>query len=195
MKFIFAVLLIATGVITRAQSPVGKTVNMTIEEDDKTLSIQVDNQRNGRTVNYKRTFDIAGMSQSEKEILKNRVQDSLGVYDPLRSAQPPVITAHYTSQPPVSPTLPTDVLTNADQVTVTFCCEACNGPRQLLVISATDRYSIEQDVNADLARYFFSYRLLLKPGTYRLLYYQQDRVNRQSTFMVNPGKENTVIIK
>ena len=70
--FITGLLLLA-GTITLAGEPVASRLEKRIEDDGKTLSIQIEGVIDGREIRYRRTFDVAGMNGLQKDVLKCRV--------------------------------------------------------------------------------------------------------------------------
>ena len=190
MKTFLTVLLLGVGMLTRAQPSTNSTVNTLINEDGKTMSIQVEGQRNGQTITYNRTFGVAKLTASEKEMLKNRILDSLGVGQssgvsvPAKRASPnatgPITSANST---------------NNTQAIVTFRCETCAGKVKLLIASPTDDFSIERDAKANTDKRLFPYQLSLSPGDYKLTYYQNGVLQIQSSFTVKTEQENTIVIK
>lgn len=72
---IFVFTLVSTLAI--AQQKV--SVNRQINDDGKTLSIRIDGSVNGRSINYDRRFDVASLSKTERESLRNHILDSLSI--------------------------------------------------------------------------------------------------------------------
>jgi len=82
MKFLFISLLLSLATVAMANKSGYSKLRKRISDDENTLSIQIDGNQNGRTIHYKHTFDVAGMSNLRKEVLKYRVFHSLGVAVP-----------------------------------------------------------------------------------------------------------------
>lgn len=162
------------------------------------MSIQVDGVRNGKALNYKRTFNTANLSHSEQEALKNRILDSLGIGQPKNP--PTLLTLPMPSggamiQSPQPPIPPDNDAVSGDKEAVTFQCESCTGKIKLSVDSVSEDYSFQRDTKVDGNKRFFPYQLLLEPGDYRLVYYQNGVLQIQSTFTVKKGQANTVVVK
>ncbi|QIP12916.1 hypothetical protein G8759_09930 [Spirosoma aureum] len=209
MKPILILLMLVSGFMSLAQS--SSTLNTVINEDGKVMSIQVDGERNGRAVKYDRTFDVTKLSSSEKDALKNRVLDSLGIGQsisipeavahrdrspgdsegvavPAKPREAPSVTI---PKPPVPPIPPAD----AGQTVVTFRCESCTGKVKLEITSPTEDYSIERDAKVNTDKRLFPYQIPLSSGEYNLKYYQNGVLQIQSKFTVKSGETNTVVVK
>lgn len=59
-----------------------------INDDGKKLSIKINGTADGKKVDYNRTFDVSGMSKEERNALKERVYDSLGLSSPVEPVAP-----------------------------------------------------------------------------------------------------------
>ena len=64
------------------------SINHSINDDGKNLSINVKGSVNGKAVDYDRTFDVSGMNKEQKDALKRSVYDSLGLPDPVAPRAP-----------------------------------------------------------------------------------------------------------
>lgn len=207
MKPILTFLLLVTSFIAMAQS--SSSLNTVINEDDKTMSIQVNGERNGKTINYQRTFDVTNLTSTEKDELKTRVLDSLGVGKVTTAPDPePIarrgqgaarsskviksttITSDNNPRPSAQPTPSAE----AGQVVTTFTCETCSGKIKLEIVGKLDDYSIERDAKAGTDKRLFPYQIPLTPGDYTLNYYQNGVLQIQSAFTVKLGESGTVVI-
>lgn len=200
MKSLLTLVLFSMGTVALAQTSRQSTTSTTINDDGKILSVQVDGQVDGRSVEYRRTFDVARLSNRAKDDLKHRIFDSLGIGQPTAPPHPVA--------PPAPPTRTnggvyytesagsaSDDSEMVEESNVTLQCASCTGKIKLAITRSTDDYSVERDAKADSQKRFFPYELPLPPGEYRLKYYQNDVLQIQSTFTVTPGKESTVVIK
>ena len=199
MKSLLTLILLGVGVMATAQTSRQSTTHTQINDDGKTMSIRVERQVNGRTIDYQRTFDVTRLSDRAKDDLKHRIFDSLDIgrsrVGGPAGAEPP--------KPPVSPNPPgpseSDTADGgvgmADEQAVTFRCETCTGKIKLILTRSTDDYSFERATRIDSQKRFFPYQLPLPPGAYRLQYFQNDVLQIQSTFIVKAGEENTVVVK
>ncbi|WP_342648456.1 hypothetical protein [Mucilaginibacter sp. CSA2-8R] len=80
MKILYTLILSACSVAVMAQTKTNRSrTSQKISDNGKTLQITVNGDVNGRTVNYDKTFDVANLNQAEKEALKQRIADSLGI--------------------------------------------------------------------------------------------------------------------
>ncbi len=82
-RHLFRGLLLLLGTITLAGEPVPSRLEKRIADDGKTLSIQIEGVVNGREIRYRRTFDVAGMNDLQKDVLKCRVFYAQGLGLPL----------------------------------------------------------------------------------------------------------------
>jgi hypothetical protein len=83
MKLFLMGLLLSLSTIVLAKQPMYSRLRQRIVDDGNLLSIQIDGIKNGRTIHYDQTFDITGMSQVRKEILKYRAFRAAGIVLPL----------------------------------------------------------------------------------------------------------------
>ena len=63
--------------------------SQSINDDGKKMSFKIKGNIDGKTVDYDRTFDVAGWSDKQKDQLKQRVYDSLGLEAPV-PPKPPI---------------------------------------------------------------------------------------------------------
>lgn len=173
MRNYLSVLLVLVSLTATAQTALPATLTARIDDDDRRLSIQIDGTKAGHTVQYARTFDVTGMSRSQKDALQDQVLDSLGLGD--------------------SPTPPPSA--NHEPLLVTFSCPTCAGRTRLFVgggpadVSLAYESTIEQDKPA------FSLALRLSPGEYRYIYWQNRVLQMELPFTVKAGQANTVQVK
>ncbi len=64
---------------TRTERMEDNNTKMRIEDDGKTLSIMVKTRNTENPIDYDKSFDVRDMNEKQKEKLKNRILDSLGV--------------------------------------------------------------------------------------------------------------------
>ncbi|MFT3935025.1 MAG: hypothetical protein QM726_15470 [Chitinophagaceae bacterium] len=79
------------------------SINHTINDDGNELSIKVKGTVDGKPINYNRTFDVTGMSKEQKDALKERVYDSLGLPSPVAPKAPIAPRAPLTLMAPPEP--------------------------------------------------------------------------------------------
>lgn len=190
MKSLFILILLGVNVAATAQASRQSTTHTQINDDGKTMSVRVEGQVDGRTIDYQRTFDVARLSDAAKDALKHQIFDSLGMGEPPKPLLPPAPPHQPQGGPSVASESGTD-----DEQNVTFRCETCTGKIKLSIIRSTDDYSFERATKIDIQKRFFPYQLPLSPGEYRLTYFQNDVLQIQSTFTVKSGQANTVVIK
>ncbi len=176
MKLIIACLLLISAK-SLAQTSTYANLNTEINDDDKTYSIRIDGDRNGKEIHYNRTFNVVGMNASQKEILKNRVLDSLGLGE--------------TPPPPHTPG--TATASASGTVKVTFVCPTCVGKTKLSV--SGNGYSAEREVEISKGKTGFPFELDMPPGDYRYTYWQNNVEQMQLPFTVKAGQDNTVTVK
>jgi hypothetical protein len=182
MNAFLTMVLLSISFVAAAQKSTNSNLNTSIQDNGKTLSIQVDGQREGQTINYQRTFDVAKLSTTEKDALRKRILDSLDVGVP------------ESPSPPTAPILPGGTATTSAQP-VTFQCTTCEGRIKLSVVSASENYAYEQATKIDSEKPFFPHQLTVPPGEYKLKYYQNGVLQIQSTFTVKEGEKSTVVVK
>lgn len=178
MKLVLASLLMLASLAAIAQSSVHSTVNTEINDDDKTYSIRIDGDRNGKEIHYNRTFNVAGMSKTQKEAMKNRVLDSLGLGE---------------GPPPPQP--PTGTMTSGTTGTakVTFVCPTCAGETMLLING--EGFTAERNLEIRPDKPGFPFELEMPPGTYQLTYLQNKVLQTQAPFTVKVGETNSIKVK
>ncbi|MCE6992674.1 hypothetical protein [Dyadobacter sp. CY323] len=76
MKKILTILL--AGVSTLAIAQKKSNLSRSIDDDGKTLSIQVTGTIDGREISFDKSFDVADMSKEERIALRDKILDSIG---------------------------------------------------------------------------------------------------------------------
>ena len=175
MKPLLACLLLSISFASHAQTSVHSNLSTEINDDDKTYSIRIDGDRNGKAIHYNRTFSAAGMSKAQKESLKNRVLDSLSLGE---TPPPPA--------PPVSAMAPVSVK-------VTFVCPTCMGRTKLSVNGSG--FSAEREVVIEKNKPGFPFDLDMPPGDYQYTYWQNRVEQMRLPFTVRVGEQNVVTVK
>jgi hypothetical protein len=104
MKSLFFVLGCFISLSVAAQKHI--SVNQDIDDNGKQLSIKVKGTINGKAVDYSRVFDVSGMAKEQKDALKERVFDSLGLPMPVAPLAP---LAPATPRAIVEPIAPVEV--------------------------------------------------------------------------------------
>lgn len=77
-----AILLLSTFSLSASAQTKKSDVKQSVSDDGKTMHITVKSSKNGKAINYDRTFAVTGMSKRQKDALLKRVNDSLGVNPP-----------------------------------------------------------------------------------------------------------------
>jgi hypothetical protein len=106
MKLILVVIAGLLSLSVIAQKNI--SINHSINDDGKNLSIKVKGTVNGKAVDYDRTFDVSGMNKEQRDAIKRNVYDSLGLPDPVAPRAPfkphaPILAVE-TVAPPELPT-------------------------------------------------------------------------------------------
>lgn len=89
MKTLLITLLVsgcATAAV--AQQHTNGHISQHIHDDGKIMSVVIDYDAHGNTLHYDREFNVAGMSQAQKDALVDRITDSLKVSRPAKPALP-----------------------------------------------------------------------------------------------------------
>ncbi|WP_041258478.1 hypothetical protein [Fibrella aestuarina] len=166
MKTILTCLLLSLCTLAQAQK---NNLSIQIDDDTKYMSIDVEGTQDGRLISYNQRFGVAGLNERQREALKDRVLDSLGVRG---AATPP----------------------RPEGESVTIRCERCNEQMRLEIYGTGYTLLHEADSRKERAA-TFPMALTLQPGTYRLVYRQNRVLQVQSTFTVKPDEPNVVVIK
>ncbi len=90
MKQLLIIALVSLSTLAGAQSE--SRLKTQITDNTQTLTIQFDGHKNGRPIHYKRTFDVAGMTSFQKDVLKYRAFASQNVVPPLHDMLVSIIT-------------------------------------------------------------------------------------------------------
>lgn len=83
MKHVLIGLLVCIGLATMPQRLIASNLRTRIADDNRTLSIQLDGHQDGRKIQFSQTFNVAGMNPVQKELLKYRAFESVGVPVPI----------------------------------------------------------------------------------------------------------------
>lgn len=175
MKLFLACLLLSVSFSTQAQTSVHSNLSTVINDDNKTYSIQIDGDHDGKAIHYSRTFSVAGMSEEKKEALKSRVLDSLGLGE---------------TPPPAA--LPDGAIAPA-LVKVTFICPTCMGKTKLSVDGSG--FSAEREIVIEKNKPGFPFELDMPPGEYQYTYWQNRVEQMRLSFTVKAGEQNVVMVK
>ncbi|MCX6216995.1 hypothetical protein [Spirosoma sp.] len=84
MKFILITLLLCLSLLAMAQKPAFSSLQTRISDNEKTLSIQINGQRNSRKIHVNESFDVENMSSLRKELIKYRVFSNQGLGIPFQ---------------------------------------------------------------------------------------------------------------
>lgn len=80
MKILYTLLLSACSLAAVAQTQNSKNrVSQRVSDNDKTMHISINGDIDGRAINYDKNFDVTHLNQAEKDALKQRIADSLGL--------------------------------------------------------------------------------------------------------------------
>ncbi len=82
------------------------SISHSINDNGKTLSIKVKGTVDGKPIDYNRTFDVSEMSKDQRDALKERVYDSLGLPSPVAPLAPIAPIAPIAPQAPLVLTAP-----------------------------------------------------------------------------------------
>ncbi len=186
MKLLLTSLFLGLSLSAMAQQSRTSNLRTSIDDDDKTMTIEVQGTVNGHPVSYNRRFWVAGLGEAEKEALKNRVFDSLGLGDAPRS--PMVMT------PPPAPRTFESGETVTEEATVTFVCKTCTG-RIRLEVSGTNYSLTRESDSKNEAEKVFPMTVSMIPGEYRYSYRQNGVQQVDLSFSVKAGAKNEVMVK
>jgi hypothetical protein len=189
MKILLTSLFLGLSLSAMAQQSRRSSLRTSIDDDDKTMTISVDGTVNDREISYNRRFKVSGMSGSEKDALKNRVFDSLGVGEP---PKPPMPAA--APKPPTPPAPSGFSSTKSDDETVTFVCPTCTGRMRLEVLGENFSLTRETDSKKDKANPF-PMTTTMRPGKYEYIYWQNGVQQMHLLFEVKAGQKNEVTVK
>lgn len=174
MKTVLTCLLISLCVLAKAQK---NNLSIQIDDDTRYMSIGVEGTQNGRLVSYNHRFGVAGLTEQQREALKDRVLDSLGV-------------GHAVAPQPIQPPAPP----RPEGEPVTIRCESCKEQMRLEIYGTGYTMLHEADSRKERTD-TFPMAMTLQPGTYRLVYKQNRVLQIQSTFTVKPGEPTVVVVK
>lgn len=179
---LLTIALLSVSMAGLAQSRSSNVVS-NINDDDKTLSIQVAGTVDGREVNYNRQFRVTGMSKAQKDALKERVMDSLGLG--------PVPTP---PKPPMPPTNSEAAPNPPAEETLTVVCETCTGKMRLEITG--EGFSMSREMRPKQGQESaFPMKLTLRPGTYQYKYWQNGVLQMDLPFDVKAGQKNVLTVK
>jgi hypothetical protein len=80
MKILYTLMLLVCSMAVVAQTKTNKSrTSQRISDDGKTMHVSITGDANSKVINYDKVFNIANLSQAEKDALKQRIADSLGI--------------------------------------------------------------------------------------------------------------------
>ena len=88
------------------------SITHSINDDGNRLSIIIKGTANGKPIDYNRVFDVSSMTTAERNALKERVYDSLGLsaptppHPPIAPRQPIALSEPVAPVPPQAPNAP-----------------------------------------------------------------------------------------
>ena len=175
MKTILTTLLLSLSVSAVAQTVVH---SMQTADNLQTLSMTVTGKRDGRPFRHNLRFDVAGMTQTQRDSLYQQMLRTLDMLD-IRNV-------------PGMKRPGADVVIRGDSVV--FRCETC-GRKGQLEIRRGD-YLATRSIGAKRApQNRFPMTMHLGPGDYQMLYRQRGNREVQSSFTVKAGEPNVVTVK
>lgn len=160
MKTLVILILALSGSVVFAQKH--SSISRSINDDGKTLSIRVNGTVDGRAVDYDRTFDVADLSKTEREALRNRILDSLNVGTP-EPPKPPKAPASPAIPPtPRAPRAPREPRLHGESVTVIsgddVSVSANGGDNMAMAVGGKNPYTKEVRYNSDSGQLYLRYR-------------------------------------
>lgn len=190
MKLLLTSLFLGLSLSAMAQQ--SRRINTNIDDDGQTMAISIRGTVDGKKISYKHQFNVSGLSKAEKDALKARVLDSLGVAEPPKPPKPPMPPAAH--KPPTPPASPGFSATKSDDETVTFVCPTCTGRMRLEVSGDNFSLTRETDSKKDKANPF-PMTTTMSPGKYTYTYWQNGVRQMDLPFEVKTGQKNEVIVK
>ncbi len=80
MKILYTLLLSACSMAVIAQTKTNRSrTSQKISDDGKTMHFSINGDVNGNVIDYDKSFDVTNLNQAEKDALKQRIADSLGI--------------------------------------------------------------------------------------------------------------------
>jgi hypothetical protein len=203
---LLALLLCTGGVFAQKTKSTKSSLSTSISDDDNELSIHIKGTINGKYVNFDRTYNVADLSEKEKNKLIRSVGDSLGVnlnHAPLAPLPPLPPTPPTPPLPPLPPLESHGIGVYSERVKSGFkpkfdkslaeiriTCENCPAKGTFSLISedknSTVIYSFEED-DKDVFPLVFK----AKDGRYTFKY-EYGNTSFSETLTL---KKNDVIIK
>jgi|GEM_PF-3997127 len=98
MKLITTLLLSACTIVAFAQNKTKQSLHQDINDNGKTLTINISGNSDGKAIKYHKQFDVTGMSQQARQTIVNRITDSLGVSRTTQTQVLPSVPAHSKSK-------------------------------------------------------------------------------------------------
>jgi len=98
MKFIATLLLSACSLVALAQHKTKQSLHQDIDDDGKTLTVNISGTSGGKNIQYYRQFNVAGMNKQKKDAMLNRITDSLGINRHNNPSVPPAPAANSSSR-------------------------------------------------------------------------------------------------
>lgn len=98
MKILITLLLAASSFVASAQNKTKQSLHQDIDDDGKTMTINISGTSGGKAIQYYKQFDVAGMSKKVKDAMVNRITDSLGINRHNNPPEPPSAPATVSSR-------------------------------------------------------------------------------------------------
>jgi len=124
------------------------SIHHSIDDNENRLSIKVNGTINGKPVDYDRTFDVTGMNREQRNAIKQRVYDSLGLPNPVAPAAPHTPRSPAAPRPAIEASPAPPVVSSKSQYT------------ELYTIGGDHPYTKEIKYNPSNGLLFMKYRFI-----------------------------------
>ncbi|GAB3916140.1 hypothetical protein [Larkinella terrae] len=142
-------LLIASLALTSLAAVAQSNISQVISTNDHTLKIYIEGTLNGKSIDYNRTFDVTGLSKTERNALRDHILDSLGVTPPKAPVAP---------HPPVAPKPAVDRETSVSARSGGPVLTAQGPDGQMTAVGGKQPYTKEVKFKPESGELFIRYR-------------------------------------
>lgn len=141
------------------------------KDDGKIYSVTIKAKKFGKSIEHKQNFASIGLTDTQKQRIKNHLLDSLGL---------PKLPERSTSLSVLTPK-------------VTFTCEECEGKSVFEIYGNNFLSTRKSDVKK--SQPLFPLVINLSPGEYRLVFKQRKKPNIEAKFIVKADETNVIKVK
>lgn len=152
--FVTLVAVLTCFILTAQQNSQRNNVSIShnINDDGKKLDIKIKGTIDGKPVDYSHSFDVTGMDKEQRDAIKRRIYDSLGLPEPVAPIPPMAPMEPMTAIEPISPMMHMESMGGEQHIT------SRDEDNEFHTVSGKHPYTKEIRYNTKTGILFMKYR-------------------------------------